>query len=574
MVNCSGRTYDQVFKLIFFTIILSLSAKTIQAQFILSKSTEPDWHSYEMMFSKYYSKGDMDGYAKAFTLVFEHHDKAVLFKNCAEEVISLRRLAILYETINKAQNDLDTALIIIQSAEKKAYSCNLPIHLIRCLIVKGVIIHKFKKTEQSIAVFKKALKIADSLSLDNISLPIYPRIISAYLNINKPDSADYYMGIAQRKIFTCSDDDLAKTLELELIDAQIEIWIKKKDYRPALELVLCMLDQEEVQESYSKTAHFSNIAESCYESLGNYPKALKMAQKRSEAEYKISSQDYMKRIKDLEAQYQLKTSEMKMLEQEADLRVKQAMLLMLGIVLAILFISGSIITINFLKERKLNKEVLAKNKELKKEQEKNLLLFKELQHRVKNNLQILSSLNRMEMRQLKNQDALNFAQNLQNRILTMGVLYEDLFKLNNKSVNLHEYLNHIGNEVMNSMGKKDIQIENNLPDINILPNGAMYLGLIVNELITNSVKHNIKTSGNLLIQLLFDIKEDSAAFTYSDNGEGSQPETPTRKGFGISFIELLTSELEGEITWNFEKGCRVILNFSNLALFLADGHPK
>ena len=558
-------------------LILLCFISNLVAIYSQDKQKEPNWDNYAKKFSEYYSRGDIKSYANAFVLLLEHKEKAIQYDNCLEYTHSLRRLAILYETMNKNKHDLDTALVIIQEAENKARKCDLFDALVKCLVVKGVVYRKLEKYEASLNVLKDALQVASSHGSIDTELPIYPRIIFSYLAIDQIDSAIFYQNIAQKKLFSCKNNELVVIVESELIKAQIDIWWELKKYKPALEAALCMITHEEVKENFTEAAHYYRIAGVCYENLEDYKNALLMYHKKGDAEGSVSNREYLKKIKELEVQYSLKINELKIVEQESDIKIKRILLFFLAIVLLFMLIIGAIIVKNYLQEKRLNKDMTAKNKELKKEQEKNLLLFKELQHRVKNNLQVLTSLNRMEMRQLVNQDALNFAQNLQNRILTLGALYEDLFKQDNKNVNLRNYIEHIGNEIINSMGAKNIKVDNKLSNVNVQPNGAMYLGLIINELITNSVKHNLKSNHTLTIQFLFEQTESAATITYLDDGTTLAENILTKntpKGFGINFIELLTSELDGEATWNFKNGCRVIFKFSNLAWFLADEYQK
>lgn len=186
------------------------------------------------------------------------------------------------------------------------------------------------------------------------------------------------------------------------------------------------------------------------------------------------------------------------------------------------------------------------NLELSKKNEENIILVKEIHHRVKNNLQIIISLLRLQKEELKNEEAkVHFTEAI-NRIMSMSTIHQRLYQQENlEMVDVEEYIRDIVRElemiyVSNKQITLDIQGNKEQMDLKMI----VPFGLILNELLTNSFKHAFKETENGKITLKLESK-DMLVFIYSDNGKWKQQQTDSN-GFGIELIEILTDQLEGK----------------------------
>lgn len=189
-----------------------------------------------------------------------------------------------------------------------------------------------------------------------------------------------------------------------------------------------------------------------------------------------------------------------------------------------------------------NETVLQTNKE-------NITLVKEVHHRVKNNLQVIISLLRMQRAEIASDEAQEHFTVAINRILTMSMIHEKLYQEKEPSkINLREYLEDLINELV-SLADRNTPVRVNMDaseeytDLKtIVP-----FGLLVNELVANSMKHAFEPSKENEIQIQLNTTENPPTlnFNYSDNGEWLEPDAES-KGFGLELIDILTEQMEGE----------------------------
>ena len=180
-----------------------------------------------------------------------------------------------------------------------------------------------------------------------------------------------------------------------------------------------------------------------------------------------------------------------------------------------------------------------------RDKEKTILL-QEIHHRVKNNLQIVMSLLRMQSTKIASPEAKEHFNDAINRVLTMSLIHQKLYESENLSaVDLSEYIESLASDVLRSnqiprVIDKSFSIE--VPEIGMKT--IVPIALIITELISNSVKHAFDKTEHPKIKLSVRLIEDSneLELKYSDNGIWKESDKDT---FGTELIEALTEQLEG-----------------------------
>ena len=192
-------------------------------------------------------------------------------------------------------------------------------------------------------------------------------------------------------------------------------------------------------------------------------------------------------------------------------------------------------------------------------------LLKEIHHRVKNNLEIVSSLLALQSAQIKDTKIVDLMQHSQNRVHAMSMIHQKLYQRNNLSkVEMKDYFMNLSSHVLDSFGVDNrISVECDMKPLEVDIDMAVPLGLIVNELLTNAMKYafpdNMK--GKITINLK---KETNAIYnlSFEDNGIGLQHNKKTESdGFGTQLINLLVSQLGGKITRNTREGTVIYCEF-------------
>ncbi|MBW7867209.1 MAG: PAS domain-containing protein [Brumimicrobium sp.] len=204
----------------------------------------------------------------------------------------------------------------------------------------------------------------------------------------------------------------------------------------------------------------------------------------------------------------------------------------------------------------LEKMVEERSSELKKANEEIKLLLKETHHRVKNNLQIINSLLNLQSR-VSNKEAKDAIELSQNRIQSMALIHEMLYKTDNlSSIKIKDYLETLTRmHVMNFSIGKEIQYKINTSssiqkvDMDFL----IPIGLLINELISNSLKYAFKDAKSPIIEISLEAQDISknqiynALLTYKDNGSGFliNENGDEDNGLGTMLIESFVDQLDG-----------------------------
>jgi len=174
------------------------------------------------------------------------------------------------------------------------------------------------------------------------------------------------------------------------------------------------------------------------------------------------------------------------------------------------------------------------------------ILLRELQHRMKNNLQVIVSFLALQRRQSSSEEARERIASVMDRVLAIGLAHDQLsFKDSASSVNMQDYLRALCANI--DPRRPQVTIEMDVDAASIPLDRAVPVGLILNELVTNSLKYAFDDGGGV-INVTFCVDETigEAALTVADNGRGMGP---TRKGaFGLRLVETLASQLGGRAT--------------------------
>ncbi len=188
------------------------------------------------------------------------------------------------------------------------------------------------------------------------------------------------------------------------------------------------------------------------------------------------------------------------------------------------------------------------------------LLLKEQNHRVKNNLQMINSLLSLQSQKLLSTDARNALNESQGRINSVALLHRMLYEGEELGIiNTKQYLDNLIEEIGYTSGREvtwEIEID---PEIHVSVEKATSLGLIVNELITNSIKH-VAQEIKLIIQLGMNKLNDDIELEYADNGIDFNPEVwKTSESFGNQLIRIQSDQLRGTFKVDNNMGFNYLL---------------
>ncbi len=215
-------------------------------------------------------------------------------------------------------------------------------------------------------------------------------------------------------------------------------------------------------------------------------------------------------------------------------------------VLLALFCIGYIL-VQYLKMNEYSELELKKiNQKLTDKNEENIVLIKEIHHRVKNNLQIITSLLRLQKHKLNDESKEKFDEAI-NRIMAMSIIHKKLYQAEELSkIDVESYIQELINEIISSLSTHNsikTNINTNIDSIGLKT--IVPFGLLMNELLSNSFKHAFTDTNNGTIDITINTNSDSNLFlNYSDSGAWKEP-TNSSSQFGLELIQVLTDQLEG-----------------------------
>jgi PAS domain S-box-containing protein len=203
------------------------------------------------------------------------------------------------------------------------------------------------------------------------------------------------------------------------------------------------------------------------------------------------------------------------------------------------------------------------NRELRESIQEKEILLREVHHRARNNMQIISSLLSLQTAEIDDPNVRNLCENSKKRIQAMSLVHENLYKSDNFSkVNFGEYVGKLSRSIIDvaSMGKVELDIR--IKDIFLDLNTTIYMGLIINELITNSLKHAFQNQFGI-VQIYSKPTDKGVELIYQDSGPGLPLDFDLSKAetLGMKLIHILVSQIQGRLELSREQGMRVSICF-------------
>ncbi len=199
------------------------------------------------------------------------------------------------------------------------------------------------------------------------------------------------------------------------------------------------------------------------------------------------------------------------------------------------------------------------------------LLLKEIHHRVKNNLQVISSLLTLQCHNITDPAIAALFEDSQTRIYAIALIHEQLYKTTQfDQINFGEYTHNLAFylQQLYSSPQKSIQIQTNSEEMLLNVETAIPCGLIITELVINALKYAFPQNGNeqLITIELQRLSDQQLSLSVKDNGIGilSDYDLAEINTLGLSLVKMLTQQLEGEITLTCNSGTQFVIIFYEL----------
>lgn len=247
-------------------------------------------------------------------------------------------------------------------------------------------------------------------------------------------------------------------------------------------------------------------------------------------------------------------------------------ILQLSILITVIIISLFLLIYFFIENLKAKNIINLKNEALStniitvnKQTSKNEFLLKELHHRVKNNLQLIYSLLNLQKRRIENIDNKENLVAVQNRIHTMSLVHEFLYNSDNyEYINVFEYVKTLSAYLITIYKKEgNVEISYDIDEeIELETERVIYLGLIINEILSNTFKFELNTNKVLLIKISIKSVDGIIDIIIKDNGPGFIKENVKEGSLGLKLINIMSTQLEAVHEIKSDKGVTHKIKFS------------
>jgi two-component sensor histidine kinase/CheY-like chemotaxis protein len=229
-------------------------------------------------------------------------------------------------------------------------------------------------------------------------------------------------------------------------------------------------------------------------------------------------------------------------------------------------LAGYILMHKALEEKERKRQIAESN--LKKSLEEKEILLKEVHHRVKNNMQIISSILKMQERLIDDPKLKSVLGESQNRIRSMALIHENLYRNENlANIQFKNYVQALVNTISRSYSNQQrvVSFSFDMEDVFLPIDIGIPCGLIINELISNAFKHAFpdRATGNIRISLAH---EGNGAYCLSvaDDGIGINNSFSPEKAnsLGMRIVYKLVEQIEAKLTYDFAEGTKYFIRFN------------
>jgi len=241
-------------------------------------------------------------------------------------------------------------------------------------------------------------------------------------------------------------------------------------------------------------------------------------------------------------------------------------------VLLLLIFFGVIYKLRSIQQRreleKLENKVIKRTTQLQTAIVDKEILLKEVHHRVKNNLQVISGLLQLQKNEVKDEKLIRMLSEGQSRLGSIALIHKNIYQnADLESVSLQSFITELFEEVKHLFSSKGVSAHGNfnMNEVSLNLQHAVPLGLILNELMTNSFKHAVLPNQDLEIRVeMIAIGTNEFELTYQDNGPGLSYDVHSQRSesLGMRLIFGLTDQINGKLVFEKKEGLLVKIQFN------------
>ncbi|MEQ8926084.1 MAG: tetratricopeptide repeat protein [Fulvivirga sp.] len=476
-----------------------------------------------------------------------------------------KALELLFEAVNQLQHDQNSEAlassyntIALIYSRQKDYERSLEYHYRTLMLARanqdfktqaatlnniGLTYQKLNQLDSAYSNFEKAFIIKDRHGSDKSQISTLNNLGLILIEFKELDKAKTMLTKAKLLNTNSADESLAVSY-----NGMGSLSIELKDYSSAskyLDSANYIIDQLNLVDLKKDNL----LLKVKLYSIIDKTEALNYYQQLQEVSDSIYNRDRISALFEMQTKYETEkqAQSIQVLEAEKELQKVELETNRLG-VLILSVVVLLVIIIAYLLYNKFRSE---KRNKLKVE-----MLMQELHHRVKNNLQLLSSIFSLQSKTLTDLNALEAVKTSENRVNAMAIVHQKLYSRSEaRNINIHDYLHDLIEQLAESFtidtegNNIDVQVEK----LDIDLDKIIAIGLIVNEVVSNAFKHAFKASVKSELWVNVFQNNHELFIEIKDNGTGFDINA-SRKSMGLNIIETLSRQLRATVNWKVNNG--------------------
>lgn len=512
---------------------------------------------------------------------------------------------------NSNRNKLDTSInFILQSIDIRKELKDTP-NLIQAYNTAAQVYRRMNNFKNAIDFYNRAIILSQKINDEYAVSIIYKNLGTLYRANNKIDTAIFYLNkalpLAQKfnvasdiysiKLNTafCYNDKHLYYQAVELFKGLDDTLYTHSDEYPLFILGKgqAFLGAKQFAEAYtylskaltltytkSKIEYAGIVNKSLseyYEQNNNYALALQHFKKYKTLYDSQYVESNTKNVDALATKYKTKEKEqeIELLNKESllkDLQLKEKkrtiLLNTLGLILITIVAGGTFHM--YRSKRKTNKELEEKNNIISVSLKEKEILLKEIHHRVKNNLQVISSLLNLQSKNISDEKALQALNEGKNRVRSMALIHQNLYRDDNlMGVDVQQYIQKLIESLFTSYNIEldKIALQTNIDKLQLDVDTVIPLGLILNELISNALKYAFEFTDKGILQIDLLMVNNQLLLRVKDNGKGmNKDDFKTSQSMGYKLIQSFLQKLNATMNIDAENGTNIELLISKYKL--------
>jgi len=374
-----------------------------------------------------------------------------------------------------------------------------------------------KEFEKAIEFYDTALLYLKTNKDPELKLNAYHGMANVYTNMNEIDSALYYCNLSN-----------SYSLHYNL--------------------------RERLQYGY-------DLLSEIYIKNGDYENAFAALKKYTALRDSIVNEDRNQSIAEMQTKYETEKKDRVIAQMELDKVAKEKERNLFFAASVIFLLLVVLLTIAYRFNKRKNSLLKERNSAVEENLHQKETMIGEIHHRIKNNLQLITSIFDLQARTLKDEEAIKAIQDSINRVKAMAIIHQKLYQQSDiYGINMKEYLEDLTEGIVQTFNTVDqeITLNTDIEEVILHIDSSIPIGLIITEIITNSMKYAYPNQKTGMIHISLHEKENKLLLAVGDNGVGmhNAPSTETSTNFGTKMIKSLARQLRAEWTIATENGTK------------------